>query len=71
MASLVRAGVPILEVMAIVQNTVGNVVMEAAVKTAATDIERGEGISDALSKHSIFPTMIIRMMIGGRANRKD
>ena len=70
MASLVRAGVPILEVMAIVQNTVGNVVMEAAVKTAATDIERGEGISDALSKHSIFPTMIIRMMMAGEQTGK-
>jgi type IV pilus assembly protein PilC len=70
MASLVRAGVPILEVMGIVQNTVGNVVMEAAVKTASTDIERGEGISDALSKHSIFPTMIIRMMTAGEQTGK-
>jgi len=47
MASLIRSGVPILEVLAIVQNTVGNVIMEAAVKTAAVDIERGEGISAA------------------------
>src|SRR5208283_4898122 len=62
MASLVRSGVPILEVLAIVQNTVGNVIMEGAIRTAATDIERGEGISNALSKHPIFPTMIIRMM---------
>jgi len=70
MASLVRAGVPILEVMAIVQNTVGNVVMEAAVKTASTDIESGQGISDALSKHPIFPTMIIRMITAGEQTGK-
>jgi type IV pilus assembly protein PilC len=70
MASLVRAGVPILEVMSIVQNTVGNVIMEAAVKTASTDIERGEGISDALSKHPIFPTMIIRMITAGEQTGK-
>jgi type IV pilus assembly protein PilC len=70
MASLIRSGVPILEVLAIVQNTVGNVIMEAAVKTAAVDIERGEGISAALSKHPIFPTMIIRMMTAGEQTGK-
>jgi len=42
--------------------TVGNVIMENALRRAATDIERGEGISNALSKASHFPTMIIRMM---------
>jgi type IV pilus assembly protein PilC len=70
MASLIRSGVPILEVLAIVQNTVGNVIMEAAVKAAAVDIERGEGISAALSKHPIFPTMIIRMMTAGEQTGK-
>ncbi|MGP8201347.1 MAG: type II secretion system F family protein [Limisphaerales bacterium] len=70
MASLVRSGVPILEVLGIVQNTVGNVVMEQAIKSAATDIERGEGISNALSKHPVFPTMIIRMMTAGEQTGK-
>jgi type IV pilus assembly protein PilC len=65
LASLVRAGVPILEVLQIVSATVGNVIMEKAIKSAATDIERGEGISSALGKHPIFPTMIIRMMSAG------
>jgi type IV pilus assembly protein PilC len=70
MASLVRSGVPILEVLSIVQNTVGNVIMEVAIKTAATDIERGEGISVALGKHPIFPTMIIRMLTAGEQTGK-
>ncbi len=70
MASLVRSGVPILEVLAIVQNTVGNVVMEAAIKVASTDIERGEGISTALGKHPVFPTMIIRMITAGEQTGK-
>ena len=69
-ASLIRSGVPILEVLAIVQNTVGNVIMETAIKNASTDIERGEGISAALSKHPIFPTMIIRMMQAGEQTGK-
>jgi type IV pilus assembly protein PilC len=65
LASLVRSGVPILEVLQIVSQTVGNVIMEKAVKTAAADIERGSGISEALSKHPVFPNMIVRMMSAG------
>ncbi len=69
-ASLIRSGVPILDVMGIVCNTCGNVVMEKAIKTASTDIERGEGISSALSKHPVFPNMIIRMMSAGEQTGK-
>jgi type IV pilus assembly protein PilC len=66
LSSLVRSGVPILEVLQIVSQTVGNVVMEKAIKTAGSDIERGEGISAALSKHPhLFPTMVTRMMSAG------
>ena len=65
LASLVRSGVPILEVLHIVSQTVGHVGMEKAIKTASSDIERGEGISQALSKHAIFPTMITRMLSAG------
>jgi type IV pilus assembly protein PilC len=65
LASLVRSGVPILEVLQIVSQTVGNVVMERAIKAAASDIERGEGISNAIGKHPVFPSMIVRMMRAG------
>ena len=69
-ASLVRSGVPILEVLQIVSQTVGNVVMEKAVKVAATDIERGESISAALAKHPVFPSMIVRMVTAGEQTGK-
>jgi type IV pilus assembly protein PilC len=65
LASLVRSGVPILEVLQIVSQTVGNVLMEKAVKGAAADIERGDGISAALGKYPVFPSMIIRMLSAG------
>lgn len=69
-ASLVRSGVPILEVLQVVSNTCGNVVMENAIRAAAQDIERGEGISNALAKHPVFPSMIIRMMSAGEQTGK-
>jgi type IV pilus assembly protein PilC len=64
-ASLIRSGVPILEVLQIVSQTVGNTVMERDIKAAAVDIERGEGIAVALGKHPVFPSMIIRMIKAG------
>jgi len=70
LASLVRSGVPILEVLQIVSQTVGNVVMEKAIKVAMSDIERGESISAALGKHPVFPTMIIRMVSAGEQTGK-
>src|SRR5687768_6609642 len=65
LASLIRSGVPILEVLSIVCNTVGNVIMEKAVRASAGDIEKGEGIAAALGKHPVFPPMIIRMITAG------
>jgi len=70
LASLVRSGVPILEVLQIVSQTVGNMVMEKAITAAAVDIERGESISDALGKHPIFPSMNIRMVTAGEQTGK-
>src|SRR3954447_20207574 len=70
LASLVRSGVPILEVLQIVANTVGNTVMEKAIRQASTDIEKGEGISTALAKHPVFPSMIIRMITAGEQTGK-
>ncbi len=70
LASLIRSGVPILEVLGIVSNTCGNVIMEKAIRVAASDIEKGEGISVALGKHPIFPSMIIRMVTAGEQTGK-
>src|SRR6266487_2686054 len=63
LASLIRSGVPILEVLQIVSQTVGNVVMEKAIQVAGGDIERGESISVALGKHPVFPNMVICMFL--------
>jgi type IV pilus assembly protein PilC len=70
LSSLIRSGVPILEVLQIVSQTVGNVIMEKAIKVASSDIERGEGISVALGKHPVFPNMIIRMISAGEQTGK-
>jgi type IV pilus assembly protein PilC len=70
LSSLIRSGVPILEVLQIVSQTVDNMVMEKAIKQAASDIERGESISAALGKHPVFPNMLIRMCTAGEQTGK-
>lgn len=70
LASLVRSGIPILEVLGIVSQTVGNVIMEKAIVAAAGDIEQGEGIAASLGKHPIFPSMVIRMVTAGEQTGK-
>jgi type IV pilus assembly protein PilC len=70
LSSLIRSGMPILEVLSICSNTIDNVLMENAVRVAASDIEKGEGISAALSKHPVFPSMIIRMLTAGEQTGK-
>jgi type IV pilus assembly protein PilC len=65
LSSLIRSGVPILEVLQIVSQTVDNTVMERAIKSASADIERGEGIASALGKYPVFPSMIVRMISAG------
>jgi type IV pilus assembly protein PilC len=70
LASLIRSGVPILEVLNITANCVGNVVMEKAIRVAMADIEKGDGISAALGRHPVFPAMIIRMLSAGEQTGK-
>jgi len=70
LASLIRSGVPILEVLNIVANTCGIVIMDKSIRVASGDIERGDSISNALGKHPIFPTMIIRMITAGEQTGK-
>ncbi len=70
LSSLIRSGVPILEVLNITANTAGNVIVERAIRTASADIEKGEGISTALGKHPVFPAMVIRMLTAGEQTGK-
>jgi len=65
LASLIRSGVPILEVLNIVCNTCGHTGMEKSIRVASTDIEKGDGIATALGRHPIFPLMIVRMISAG------
>jgi type IV pilus assembly protein PilC len=70
LASLIRSGVPILEVLDIVGGAAGNQVVETSIKGVSEDVEKGDNLSVALSKKPIFPPMMLRMVAAGEATGK-
>lgn len=69
-AQLIRSGVPILEVMAIVGDTSGNYVVEQAIKGVSADVEKGDHLAASLSRQPIFPPMLVRMVSAGESTGK-
>ncbi len=69
-AQLIRSGVPILEVMQIVGDTSGNSVVSKALFGVATDIEKGDRLTAALSRQPVFPPMMLRMVSAGEDTGK-
>ena len=69
-AQLIRAGVPILEVMSIVGETAGNTMVEKAIKGVASEVEKGDGLAAAMTRQTIFPPIMLRMVSAGEATGK-
>ena len=62
LSTLLASGVPILDGLDITAKTAGNAIIEAAVQTTRTSIERGETISAPLRETNVFPSMVVQMI---------
>jgi type IV pilus assembly protein PilC len=60
-----RSGVPILQSLDIVRETVNNSVVAAAVKDLQAGVQEGESLATPLSRHKVFPAMVVQMMAVG------
>jgi len=67
MATMMSSGVPILEGLAIVSKTSGNVVVENALLKTRQSISEGRSIAEPLSETGIFPPMVVQMISVGEA----
>jgi type IV pilus assembly protein PilC len=65
LATLIRAGVPILQSLEIVAETVNNGVISRAVRDVQDSVREGESLATPLSKHPSFPAMVVQMMAVG------
>ena len=62
---LLRSGVPILQALDNVKDTVNNRVIGDAVDDVKTSVREGESIAKPLGRHKVFPPMIVQMMAVG------
>jgi type IV pilus assembly protein PilC len=65
LAVLMRSGVPILQALEIVSETVGNHVMSRAVIDVQQSVKEGESIARPLGSHKVFPPMVVQMLAVG------
>jgi type IV pilus assembly protein PilC len=65
LSMLMRAGVPILQALEIVKDTVNNRVISDAVEDVKTSVREGESIAKPLGRHKVFPPMVVQMMAVG------
>ena len=65
LSALLRSGVPILEALEIVAETVSNTVMARAVKDVQAAVKGGEALHKPLAQHAVFPPMVVQMMAVG------
>lgn len=64
-ASLLQAGVPVLEAFETLKGVIGNVVYEEELNKIATDVENGIKISLAIRKSKYFPGMVGQLVSVG------
>ena len=70
--TLLNSGVPILEALNIVKNTVGNEVIATAIQHVHDSIREGESIVGPLSESRVFDMMVINMIeVGEESGELD
>jgi type IV pilus assembly protein PilC len=65
LAMLLKSGVPILQAMDIVIDTVNNRVMGKAVEEVQESVRQGDSIAKPLAKSPVFPSMVVQMIAVG------
>jgi type IV pilus assembly protein PilC len=67
LATMMAAGVPILEGLTIVSKIAGNVIVEKALIKTRQSISEGKSIAEPLQESGVFPSMVVQMIAVGEA----
>jgi type IV pilus assembly protein PilC len=62
---LLRSGVPILQALDIVSETVNNRVVATAIEDVEKSVSQGEAMAAPLAKHPVYPPMVVQMIAVG------
>ena len=68
LALLYKSGIPIVTALKLCEDLVGNAVVERSVNQMQQAIEGGDSISDAMGRHPIFPSLLLRMVAIGEGS---
>jgi type II secretory pathway component PulF len=62
MASLLQSGVPALDALRLVAATVGDAVIQRALKEVCEKVQKGQGIAKPLAQANVFPILFTQMI---------
>lgn len=65
LGTMMKSGVPILQSLDIVASTTGSIVLERAIRDVQESVRTGESLAQPLTKHPVFPPMVVQMMAVG------
>jgi type IV pilus assembly protein PilC len=60
-----KSGVPILQSLDVVSETVNNTLMSKAIADVQQAVKEGESLARPLGRHSVFPPMVVQMLAVG------
>lgn len=70
LGTLLDNGVQILQSLAIVRETMGNIIYKDVIMASEKEVERGESLASSLQRSGIFPAMVTHMLsIGEESGR--
>jgi type II secretion system protein F len=70
LGTLLQSGVPILQALQIVRETVGNEIIARSIGEVHAGVKQGGGISKALQKLKVFPPLAVHMITVGEETGK-
>lgn len=70
LGTLLDNGVPILQSLAIVRETIGNLVYSNTIKISEKEVERGESLAASLQRSGEFPALVTHMLAIGEESGK-
>jgi len=62
MSILLRAGLPMSEIMDLIVQTMGNVILRGALERVRTEMLQGHGLFQPISQEQIFPSLLAQMV---------
>ena len=71
-STLYKSGVPVLRVIEIVSQTLGNTAVGKEVAAMALSVKQGQGLAEPLKKSRFFPPMVVQMLsVGEKSGSVD